>query len=88
MASTLTPPQAVLDGKTKLPLLPGQLIGDVNAYSGLTNPVDVVARGHARFTKWDLKHLREFRPELRAKLLQIESADLAAKLREVTSMRF
>jgi hypothetical protein len=34
-------------------------------------------------------HLREFtdtRPELRAKLLQIESADLAAKLRELVSI--
>jgi len=83
--------EAVLGGETKVPLLPGQLIGDVNAYSGLANPVDVVARGHARLAKWDLKHLREFtgsRPELRAKLLQIQSADFAAKLREVTSMCF
>jgi hypothetical protein len=74
---------AVLNGKTILAYRPGQLI--VNAYSGLANPVDVVARGPARLAKWDLEHMREFtesRPELRAQLLQIGSADLAAKLRE------
>ena len=81
--------EAVLDGKTILAFRPGQLIGDVDAYSGLANPADVVARGRTRLVKWDLVHLGEFtdtRPELRAKLLQIESADLAAKLRELVSI--
>jgi CRP-like cAMP-binding protein len=81
--------EAVLNGKTILAFRPGQLIGDVNAYSGLASPTDVVARGPARLAKWDLEHLREFtesRPELRATLLQIESADLAAKLRELASI--
>jgi hypothetical protein len=38
--------------------------------------------------KWDLRHLTEFtasRPALRAKLSNIVSADLAAKLRDVTA---
>jgi hypothetical protein len=64
---------------------PGQLIGNVSAYSGLVSPVDVVARGHARLATWDMKHIREFtesRPELRAKLLQIISTDLAVKFHE------
>lgn len=78
-------PEAVLDGKTALAYRPGQLIGNVSAYSGLVSPMDVVVRGPARVAAWDLEHMREFtesRPELRAKLLQIMSADLAAKLHE------
>ena len=49
-------------------------------------PADVVARSRGTFAAWDLRHLREFtesRPELRAKLLQIVSADLATKLQNV-----
>ena len=75
--------EAVLSGKTVVVSRPGQLIGNASAYSGLVSPTDIVARGHARLAKWDLEHMREFtesRPELRAKLLQIMSADLAAKL--------
>jgi CRP-like cAMP-binding protein len=70
-------------------LRPGQLIGDVSAYSGLASPVDVVACSPAALAKWDLQHLREFmasRPELRANLLRIVSADLAAKLRDATTV--
>ena len=77
--------EAVLNGKTILAYRPGQLIGNVNAYSGLANPVDVVARGPARLATWDLEQMREFtesRPELRHKLLEIQKADLAVKLRE------
>jgi CRP-like cAMP-binding protein len=76
----------LLDGKTILAYRPGELIGDVAAYSGLANPLDVVARGSARLAVWDLGQMREFtesRPELRAKLLQLERADLAAKSREL-----
>jgi hypothetical protein len=61
-------PEAVLDGKTILAYRPGQLI--VNAYSGLANPVDVVAQAPARLATRELEHMREFtetRPELRAK---------------------
>jgi hypothetical protein len=75
--------EAVRDGKTAFSYRPGQLIGNVSAYSGLVSPIDVVARGPARVATWDLEHMRAFtenRPELRAKLLQIMSADLAVKL--------
>src|ERR1700733_7430516 len=75
--------EAVLGGKTILVYRPGQLIGNVSAYSGLVSPMDVVARGPARLAVWNLEHLREFtdsRPEIRAKLLQIVSVDLAVKL--------
>jgi hypothetical protein len=78
--------EAILSGKAILAYRPGQLIGYVNAYSGLANPADVVAHGPANLAKWDLEHLREFtesRPDLRAKLLQMGTADLAAKLREL-----
>jgi hypothetical protein len=64
--------EAVLGGKTTHAYRPGQLIGNV------------VVRGPARLA-WNLEHMREFtesRPELRTKLLQIVSADLAAKLHE------
>jgi hypothetical protein len=47
--------------------------------------MDVVARGAARLATWDLEKMREFserRPELRTKLLQIMTADLAVKLHE------
>ena len=64
---------------------PGQLIGNVSAYSGLVSPVDVVTRGRTRLAMWDMEQMAEFtanRPELRAKLLHIMSTDLAAKLHE------
>jgi len=75
--------EAVLSGKTVLAYRPGELVGNVSAYSGLVSAVDVMARGHARLAMWESEHIREFtdsRPELRAKLLQIMSADLATKL--------
>jgi CRP-like cAMP-binding protein len=78
--------EAILDGKTITAFRPGQLIGDVSAYSGLASPADVIARSRGTFAVWDLQHLREFtasRPELRAKILQIVSADLATKLRDL-----
>jgi CRP-like cAMP-binding protein len=81
--------EAVLGNKTRMALRPGQLIGDVSAYSGLASPVDVVACGRTVLAKWDLQQLREFmasRPELRANLLRIVSADLAAKLRDATTV--
>jgi CRP-like cAMP-binding protein len=77
--------EAVLDGGTAFAYRPGQLIGNVSTYSGLVSPMDVVVRGPARVATWDLEHMREFtvsRPELRAKLLRIMNADLAAKLHE------
>jgi len=80
--------EAILGNNTRMALRPGQLIGDVNAYSGLASPVDVVARGPGILAKWDLRHVREFtesRPELRANLLRIVSTDLAAKLRDVAT---
>jgi hypothetical protein len=78
--------EAILSGDSKMSLRPGQLIGDVSAYSGLASPANVVARGAGILAKWDLRHVREFtesRPELRANLLQIVSVDLAAKLLEI-----
>lgn len=78
--------EATIDGKSLFAFRPGQIIGNASAYSGLANPVDVVARGLVRLAKWDLEHLQAFtesRPELRAKLLQMGGADLAAKLREL-----
>ena len=80
--------EAILSSTTRVALRPGQLIGDVSAYSGLASPMDVVARGPGTLAKWDLRHLREFtasRPELRAKLLQIVSIDLRVKLRDVAT---
>jgi CRP-like cAMP-binding protein len=80
--------EAILSSKSKMALRPGQLIGDGSAYSGLASPVDIVARSRASLAKWDLRHLTEFtasRPVLRAKLSNIVSADLAAKLRDVTT---
>jgi CRP-like cAMP-binding protein len=78
--------EVVLSDNSRLAIRAGQLVGDVSAYSGLTSPADVVARGHGTLAKWDLQHLREFtasRPELRANLLRIVSIDLAAKLRDI-----
>jgi CRP-like cAMP-binding protein len=78
--------EAILSSNTRMAIRPGQLIGDVSAYSGLASPVDVVARGPGTLAKWDLRHMREFtasRPELRASLLRIVSMDLAAKLRDI-----
>ena len=80
--------EAIVSGNTRMTLRPGQLIGDVSAYSGLASPADVVARGPGILAKWDLRHVREFtasRPELRANLLRIVSMDLAAKLRDIAN---
>jgi CRP-like cAMP-binding protein len=79
---------AVIGGNNRLAIRPGQLIGDVSAYSGLASPADVVARGCGTLAKWDLQHVREFtvsRPELRANLLRIVSVDLATKLRDIAA---
>jgi Popeye protein conserved region len=78
--------EAVLSDNSRMALRPGQLIGDVSAYSGLASPAHVVARGPGILAKWDLQHVKEFtasKPELRANLLRIVSADLAAKLQDV-----
>jgi CRP-like cAMP-binding protein len=75
--------EAVLSDKTILAYRPGQLIGNVSAYSGLVSPMDVMARGPASLAVWKMEHIREFtddRPELRARLLEIVNADLAAQL--------
>jgi hypothetical protein len=80
--------EALLGNKTRLAIRPGQLIGDVSAYSGLANPVDIVARDTVALAKWELRHLREFtasRPDLRGNFLRIVSKDLAAKLHEVAT---
>ena len=80
--------EAILSSNSRLAIRPGQLVGDVSAYSGLASPADVVARGPVTLAKWDLRHVREFtasRPELRANLLQIVSMDIAAKLRDIAS---
>lgn len=77
--------EAVLEGRAAFAYRPGQLIGNVSAYSGLVSPVDVTARGPARVAVWDLEHMRAFtesRPALRTQLLQIMTADLAGKLHE------
>ena len=80
--------EAILSRNTRLAIRPGQLIGDVSAYSGLASPVDVVARGMGTLAKWNLRHIREFtasRPELRDNLLRIVAMDLAVKLRDVAT---
>jgi CRP-like cAMP-binding protein len=78
----------VLNGNARMALRPGQLIGDVSAYSGLASQADVVARGPVILAKWDLRTVREFaasRPELRANLLRIVSVDLAGKLLDIAT---
>jgi CRP-like cAMP-binding protein len=80
--------EALLANETRMAFRPGQLIGDVSAYSGLASPVDVVSRSYGTVVKWDWRQLVEFmasRPALRAKLLTLVSADLAAKLREIAT---
>jgi CRP-like cAMP-binding protein len=80
--------EAILGNKTRLAIRPGQLVGDASAYSGLANPVDIVACDTVALAKWELRHLTEFtasRPDLRANLLRIVSRDLAAKLHDVAA---
>lgn len=77
-----------IGGRSRIAIRPGQLIGDVSAYSGIASPVQVVARAAGTLAKWDMRHLREFtasRPELRAELLRIVTMDLAVKLRDFTA---
>jgi CRP-like cAMP-binding protein len=80
--------EAIINGSARMTLRPGQLIGDVSAYSGLASPADVVARGPVTLAKWDLGQVREFtasRPELRANLLRMVSIDLAVKLLDIAN---
>lgn len=77
--------EAVREGKPAFSYRPGQLIGNVSAYSGLVSPVDVRVRSAAKVATWDLEQMRAFtesRPDLRAKLLQMMSTDLAGKLND------
>ena len=81
--------EATLSDGSRVAIRPGQLIGDVSAYSGLASPADVVARGPGTLAKWDLRHVREFtasRPELRANLLRMVSMDLAVKLLDIVAV--
>jgi CRP-like cAMP-binding protein len=81
--------EATLGDNSRMAIRPGQLIGDVSAYSGLASPADVVARGPGTLAKWDLRHVREFtasRPELRANLLRMVSMDLAVKLLDIATV--
>jgi CRP-like cAMP-binding protein len=80
--------EVVLGDNSRMTLRPGQLIGDVSAYSGLASPANVVACGPGTLAKWDLRQVREFtasRPELRANLLQMVSVDLAVKLSDIAN---
>jgi CRP-like cAMP-binding protein len=80
--------EAILRGNSRIALRPGQLIGDVSAYSGSASPADVVARGPGTLARWDLRHVREFtasRPELRANLQRMVSMDLAVKLLNIAT---
>jgi CRP-like cAMP-binding protein len=80
--------EAIINGSARMTLRPGQLIGDVSAYSGLASPADVVARGPVTLAKWDLGQVREFTasgPELRANLLRMVSVDLAVKLLDIAN---
>jgi hypothetical protein len=80
--------EAILSFDTGLAIRPGQLIGDVSAYSGLASPADIVARSRGTLAKWDLRHMREFtasRPELQANFLRIVSRDLAVKFLDVAT---
>jgi CRP-like cAMP-binding protein len=49
--------EAVLSAKTILAYRPGQLIGNVSAYSGLLSPMEVMARGPVRLASWDMEHI-------------------------------
>jgi hypothetical protein len=75
--------EAIPSSNARIAIRPGQLIGDVSAFSGLASPVDIVARGPGTLAKWD--PFTASRPELRASLLRIVSMDLAAKLRDVAA---
>jgi hypothetical protein len=81
--------EATLSDNSRMAIRPGQLIGDVSAYSGLASPADVVSRSPGTLAKWDLRHVREFtvsRPELRANLLRMVSMDLAVKLLDIATV--
>jgi CRP-like cAMP-binding protein len=80
--------EAILSDNSRMPLRPGQLIGNVSAYSGLGSQADVIARSSGTLATWDLQYLREFtasRPELRANLLRMVSTDLAVKLLDMAT---
>jgi hypothetical protein len=75
--------EAILNDSAILKYRPGEIIGDANVYSGIANPVDIVARTPLRLAKWNIAQLRAFlerRPELRTRLLEVEGADLSRKL--------
>jgi CRP-like cAMP-binding protein len=81
--------EVVLNGETRITLQPGQLIGTVVASDcGLTSGAEFVAHSSVSLARWDLRQLTEFaasRPQLRAKLLTIINADLAAKVKHVAA---
>src|SRR5258707_2014897 len=50
--------EAILSGNSRMALRPGQLIGDVSAYSGSASPVEIVAPRFCIFPKWGLQPRR------------------------------
>jgi CRP-like cAMP-binding protein len=78
--------EAVINEKIRANIRPGQLIGTPEIFGGLDSPVEMVVRAPSRLARWNVGRVREFaasRPELRATLNKIMSADLAGKLRQL-----
>src|SRR5215469_1727300 len=81
--------EAYLCGGSKVALHPGQLIGTEITFSGLPSPADIVVASQARIVWWEVDLLRKFlepRPELRSKVLEITSRDLASKLNQLAGL--
>ncbi len=81
--------EAVVNDKLNALFRPGQLIGTAEVFGGLGSSFDAVVREPARLVKWNIEGVSEFaasRPELRAKLSAIVSADLAGKQRQAADI--
>jgi len=81
--------EAVLNDKDRIQFHPGELIGTLEVYGGLPNPVDIFVREPSRVVQWSASRVREFtasRPELRSKLQSIIGADLATKVHSLSGI--
>lgn len=81
--------EAVFDDNVRVNLQPGQLIGTLEVYGGLANPVDMVVREPSKVVRWPVSQVREFtasRPDLRSTLQSIIGADLVKKVHSLSDI--
>lgn len=81
--------EAILNDRDRINFHPGELIGTLEVYGGLPNPVDIFVREPSKVVQWSASQVTEFtasRPELRSTLQSIIGADLVNKVHNLAGL--